>query len=343
MRDAGLGIGAGEPAGAEQRSARGGSRALSSARARTECFARSGRSGSSSRSAPSARSGRVRAWIPFLVVLGTGVWLCESLAGTVRAAGFAVIDPARSRLCDPQEVPAGGGFVDERWEQELRGVLAGAPAFEASDAESAASLARRVASLAFVAEVGEPRVVWPDGLEFPLRLRTPAACVRAGDDYTLVSQDGVLLPGTWSTVPWIGQGPLPVIGPNDRAFDGAAAGSALVETRHKDALAVACSLRASLSAADFETLGPVLIDATRARLTSATEPGVLLRLANKRVIQFGRAPDSGEPGELPAQAKWRAVSKGLELLRSGAPEKDWAVLDVRWDVPAIQWRAPPGG
>jgi hypothetical protein len=324
VRDTGLAIGAGEPAGAERHSARGGPRAGSSARRR-------------------ARSGRVRAWIPFLVVLGGGVWLCESLAGTVRAAGFAVIDPARSRLCDPREIPAGGGFVDERWEHELRGVLAAAPAFEASDAESAASLARRVASLPFVAEVGEPRVVWPDGLEFPLRLRTPVACVRAGDDYTLVSQDGVLLPGTWSTVPWIGQGPLPVLGPNDRAFDGASAGSALVETRHKDALAVARSLRDTLSAADLETLGPVLIDATRARLTSPTEPGVLLRLANKRVIQFGRAPDSGEPGELPAAAKWRAVSKGLELLRSGAPDKDWAVLDVRWDVPAIQWRAPPGG
>lgn len=291
----------------------------------------------------SSRSGRVRAWIPFLVLCAVGVWLCESLAGTVRAAGFAVIDPTRSRLCDPAEVPAGGGFVDERWEAELRHVLAAAPAFEATDAESAASLARRVASLAFVAEVGEPEVVWPDGLEFPLRLRTPAACVRAGEHYFAVSTDGVLLPGAWPAPPWIGQGYLPVIGPNDRAFDGASAGSVLIEPRHRDALAVACSLRATLSAADFETLGPPLIDATRARLTSATEPGVLLRLANRRVIQFGRAPDSGEPGELPVEAKWRAVSKGLELLRAGAADKDWAVLDVRWDVPAIQWRVPPGG
>lgn len=290
-----------------------------------------------------ARAGRVRAWIPLLLVCATGVWVCESLAGTVRAAGFAEIDPRRSRLCDPTEVPAGGGFVDERWEQELRAVLAGAPAFEATDAESAASLARRVASLPFVAEVGEPEVVWPDGLEFPVRLRTPVACVRAGDSYFAVSSDGVLLPGAWPAPPWIGQGYLPVIGPNDRAFDGAAAGSVLIEPRHRDALAVARSLRASLSSTDFETLGPPLIDATRARRTSATEPGVLLRLANRRVIQFGRAPDSGEPGELPVEAKWRAVSKGLELLRNGAVDKDWSVLDVRWDVPAIQWRAPPGG
>ncbi len=290
-----------------------------------------------------SRRGRVRVWVPFLVVFFLGVWVCETLASDVFATGYATIDPRRARLGDPTEVEGGGGFVDQRWENQLRETLASVPAFQATDLESAGVLRSRVAALPFVAEVGEPRVLWPDGLELPLRLRRPEACVRVGDAYVAVSADGVLLPGSWPAPPWIGQGYLPVLGPNDGSFDAAQAGQRIAQARHRDALAVAVAMRAELDAGEFETMGPPLVDATRARETSATVPGIELRLSNRRVVWFGRAPDCGEPGELPASSKWAAIHQGLRVLRESQGARDWSVLDARWDVPQIQWREPEGG
>ncbi|MBK7877837.1 MAG: hypothetical protein IPJ77_19320 [Planctomycetes bacterium] len=281
--------------------------------------------------------------MPFLIVFAFGVWVCETLATDVWASGFATIDPRRARLADPAEVEGGGGFVDQRWEALLRQTLASVPAFQATDLESAGRLQARVAALPFVAEVGEPRVLWPDGLELPVRLRRPEACVRIGELYYAVAADGVLLPGSWPAPPWIGQGYLPVIGPNDGSFEAAQPGERLAAPRHRDALAVAIGLRAELGAGEFETMGPPLIDATRARETSASVPGIELRLAGRRVIWFGRAPDCGEPGELPAAAKWKAIVQGLQLLRAEGGARDWSVLDARWDVPQIQWREAEGG
>jgi len=291
-------------------------------------------------------TGRVRVWVPFLIVFVAGVWLFESLAGTVRAAEFTTIDPRRARFFDPAEVPdapGGGGFVDQRWEQELRRALAAAGPFEAHDDDGAREVVARVAALPFVAAVGVPEVVWPDGLELGLKLRVPAACVRVGELYYAVSEDAVLLPGAWSAPPWIGQGYLPVLGPNDGAFELAQPGERLGEARHLDALSVARSMRAALTAAEFEVLGPPLIDATTARLSSAREPGTRIALPGKRVIWFGRAPDCGEPGELPVEQKWAAVVRALHLTGADTGGRSWQVLDVRWDVPALQWRTEAGG
>lgn len=101
----------------------------------------------------------MRVWVPFLVVFFLGVWVCETLASDVFATGYATIDPRRARLGDPTEVEGGGGFVDQRWENQLRETLASVPAFQATDLESAGVLRSRVAALPFVAEVGEPRVL----------------------------------------------------------------------------------------------------------------------------------------------------------------------------------------
>ncbi|MBI5363045.1 MAG: hypothetical protein HZA53_07680 [Planctomycetes bacterium] len=289
------------------------------------------------------RRGRVRAWVPFLLLFAAGVWICEALASGVWASGFTTIDTRRACFLDPADVEGGGGFVDQRWEGLLRQTLASVPAFDATDLASAELLRQRVTALAFIAEVGEPRVLWPDGVELPVKLRRPAACVRVGEEYLAVSSDGVLLPGGWPAPPWIGHGFLPVIGPNDHAFDATAPGMRLVEARHLDALSVAVSMRAALSAAEFETLGPPLVDATRARFSSATEPGVQLRLSDQRVIWFGRAPNAGEPGELSVEAKWKAVVEGARVLREAQGARDWSVLDARWDVPQIQWRESAGG
>jgi len=287
------------------------------------------------------RRGRVRLWVPLALLVAGSLWVLGRLDEPVRAAEFTAIDLTRIALRPPQ-----GAFSDPRWEADLSASLARVHPPDSRDPDALARVAGEVGRLPFVAEVGTPRVLWPDGLEVPIRLREPVACVRTGQEFRVVAEDGVILPGNWPVPPLIEGRPLPVIGPNDGAFDRRPAGWRLAERRHLDGLAVALSMRSGLSAADAQTLGPLLIDATRSAATSVEEPGTLLELEGQRLVLFGRAPGSGEPGELPDELKWRSLSKAVALLRSdgAAGVQDWSVADLRWDTPAIRMRdgsAPP--
>lgn len=287
------------------------------------------------RGASASRSGRVPAWIPIAILATAAVWLCSSLQGSVDAAGFAVVDVRRSRLDSP------AGFRDPRWQEYLALRLASLAPVDARDHAQVRSVAVEVARLPFVKEVLEPRVVWPDGIEVPLLLRTPGACVLAGTDYLAVSDDGVVLPGRWPAPPLVEGRFLPVIGPNDGRFDTVQPGERLRAPADVDGLAVALSLREAFAAADFELTGPPLVDATRARQTTVEEPGVRIHFEGRRTVHFGRAPGAGAPGELPTEKKWEHVRRALSLLRPENGARDWSLVDARWDVADVAWRLPP--
>lgn len=281
-----------------------------------------------------ARAGRVRLWIPLALLFWAGMWISRGLEGQVTAAGLTTVDARRSALSAP-------GFCDGRWHDELAARLARVGAVRALDREGVERIASEVRALPFVAEVGAPSVRWPDGVELPVRLRVPAACVKAGETFLAVSTDGVILPGPHAAPPRIEGEYLPVIGPNDGAFAESRPGERLAEPRHLDALEVAVSMREALTAEQFGVLGPPLIDATRARAASVSEPGVVIKLEARRLVLFGRPPNAHEPGELPQEFKWAALGRALEDLAGGDPALDWSTLDVRWDVPVIERRGPP--
>jgi hypothetical protein len=271
------------------------------------------------------------------------VWVVDEMQRGVEASGFEIVDPRSSRLT------AESGFCDPRWDDALRRSLSLLPRSSIHDAAAIERIRASVAALPFVLGVGEAQVLWPDSIDVPLRLRTPAACVMQGNEYLPVSADGVFLPGRWPTPPWIETAPgvvgfLPLIGPNDGAFDRVRPGDRLADPRHLDALAVALAMRAELSEADFQVIGPPLIDATAARLDPVESPGVLLQLEARRTIRFGRAPNAVAVGERPAEKKWEDVRRAIALLRGlrttppAADARDWAFLDVRWDTPDITWR-----
>ncbi len=296
---------------------------------------RSGSSGGTSAGSSGRSSGRVPTWIPLGILATAAVWLCASLQNSVEAAGFATVDVRRARL------EAAPGFHDPRWQDYLALRLAALPPADARDHAQVRAIAAEVARLPFVSAVLEPRVVWPDGVEIRMRLRAPAACVRTGNEYLAVSDDGVVLPGRWPTPPLVEGRFLPVLGPNDGRFDLVQPGEHLRAPADVDALAVALSLRAALDADDFQLIGPPLVDATHARDTSVEEPGVRIEFEGRRVVHFGRAPNANAPGELPAARKWEHVRRALALLRAENGARDWSLLDARWDVADIAWRAPP--
>jgi hypothetical protein len=99
------------------------------------------------------------------------------------------------------------------------------------------------------------------------------------------------------------------------------------------------SRRGALAAEDFVVLGAPVIDATSARAASVSDPGVVLELEDGRRVLFGRAPNSGEPGELPVERKWASLAKAARALRpTTVDHRDWSLLDVRWDIADVLWR-----
>ncbi len=280
------------------------------------------------------------AWTRWAAAAALAVLVGDALADRLARRRYELVETNRVHLDAPSR------WVDPRWRTELAALLAAQPPFAADDAAGREELVARVAALSFVREVGAVRVAWPDGVSVPVRLRQPVACIKVGERFQPVAADGTLLSGSWPAPPRVGAGWLPVIGPNDGSFDRARAGQVLAEPRHVDALAVALSMRAHFGPRDLAALGRVAIDATRARVASVEEPGVRLLLEDERLVLFGRAPNADAPGELPERAKWTSLARGLALLALPAEgataderaERDWALLDVRWDTPELALR-----
>ena len=159
----------------------------------------------------------------------------------------------------------------------------------------------------------------------------------------------MLLPGftpcwitTWPLPPRLGRAYLPVLGPlDDPLFAQARTGDWLVEPEHTDALDVALSLSEHLDEPRRGALGRIVIDARNARRASVSEPGVRLELEGRRLALFGRAPCAGEPGELPPEAKWRALARALALFEGDPIGGDWELVDLRWDRPDLALRNAP--
>ena len=283
------------------------------------------------------KAGRVPLWIPLgIVVLGMALGVAR-LSERVARAEYARVQTQRVQAVF--DAP----WADPRWRVELDGRIAAHAPFAPDDGSAVRALLADVQRLSFVGDVARPRVVWPDGVEFWVRLRKPVACVQVGVKYLPVAEDGTLLSGAWTAPPRSGSGYLPVIGPNDGSFDGWEPAMRLVEERHLDALAIARSLWERLPPSSREGLGRTLIDASRARATSVAEPGARILLEGDRTIWFGRSPESDAPGELPAAVKWQHVELALRLLDEGRPDGDWALLDVRWDDPEMRVRGTTVG
>ncbi|MDP6518904.1 MAG: hypothetical protein QF411_03300 [Planctomycetota bacterium] len=272
---------------------------------------------------PRGRRGRVAG--PWLVLLGALalIVLLRALSGDVGARGTTRVDTLRFRL------EGGEGQLLPAWEPFLARALALADEVDVRDRAAVDDLAATVAALPFVAEVGLAEVLWPDGISLPLRLHSPVACLRQGDDYLLVSETGTLLPGAFFAPPAVGAGYLPVLGPS-LLGPPPEVGAPLTDPRLRAAFETALSLWQHLSPEDLASLGACVIDGTFLADPAGEHGGLRLELEERRVVLWGRPPASGEPGELPVAIKWKHLEKGLEHLDKGA---DWSLWDVRWDVP----------
>lgn len=271
------------------------------------------------------RGGRVPTWVALAVVtVGLG-GLVRHIDRQVAARGVATIDVTRYRLHAPDR------WLSEAWVHRLERLLLRFGRLQADDRKAILDLAGRVLALSFVAEVGEPRVDWPDGLTLPIRLHVPVACIKVGQDFLPVAADGTVLAG-YSYAPHPARGGyLPVVGPHDLWPPDPGPpqpGDRLAHPAHRDALAVAVSLLRHLDRRSRERLGRALIDASHPSAFDGRPGGVRIDLEGARRIHFGRPPGGNHPGELPLEMKWASVAQGLERWGAGEP---FDALDVRWD------------
>ena len=259
------------------------------------------------------------------------VWVLNSLQMSAREKGVGVCEVTRVRLHhDPL-------YFGDAWQRRLERILRRRDRIDLSDQDAIAALKAELASLSFVEEVGEPEVVWPDGLVVPLRLREPAACIRVGDDFLPVADDGMVLAG-YSYAPHEVYGAwLPILGPSDRLLRAGLPmpGEFIRDEALLAALKVAGSMQRNMIPREQRLLGRIVIDASRELAPDGLPGGVRIDLEGKRRILFGRPPGGDFPGELPVKIKWRAITAAL---MAGAEGPAWDLLDVRWDEPIRQVR-----
>lgn len=259
-----------------------------------------------------------------------GIVTIRALTQDVAAKSFLAIDTRRSRV---EPIRPGAGlavWIDPRWERRLSNSLAELADVSVEDTDGIEAVVREIAAYPFVAEVGEPRVVWPDGVTVPVRFERPVACIAVDGEFLTTTSAARVLPGPWQFPPELSGMPLPILARDSFARSDVRPGVDLEDRDLLDALAVVDSMEAWLSFEDRADLGPIVIDAMRAEETSLEEFGIVIDLEYERRIVFGRSPLAGEPGELPAANKWASVARGIDALRGGL---DWSLLDVRWDEP----------
>lgn len=246
------------------------------------------------------------------------------------------VEPASGRAA---RVPA---WADPRWADRLAATLAAARPFPVGDPGGPDEVASALRRLSFVREVERCEADPVRGLISVVALRRPVACVRAGDGFLLVDEEGVVLEGDWPSPPRLGALTLPVLGPlEDPLLREARPGDWLVEPEHLAALEVVRSLRANVPAAERARLGRLVVDARDARRASVDCPGIRLELEGGRVALFGRTPGAPEPGELAAATKWRSLVRALELFEADPAANDWRLVDLRWDRPELALRDAP--
>lgn len=281
------------------------------------------------------RRGATPLWLVVFLAAAGLAWVILTLEASTAAAGYSRVDPRRIAF----DLPAGSEGLPPGWNKIVAAKLARLGELSTLDEDLLDEVRAELQALPFVREVGEARVLWPDGISVAVRLREPVACICLGEDYLPVSSDGVVLPGYWSGPPDFGRGLLPVLGPLDGTFRQARPGDVLTEARHLDALSVAVSMREHLSLNTLAALGPVLIDAHKAQEAAVDEPGTVLLLEDYRSVYFGRPPSYDAPGELPADEKWRHLARAVDLLDPSSPDAmDWDLLDVRWDGASLRPR-----
>ena len=277
-------------------------------------------------------SGRVPTWLVLLLGAGALFIGVELLGERLYAQGHFEVEKDRVRI-EPFDPHA---YVPSGWSEFVAARITRLDPVFVDDPDAVARVADELRALRLFRSVGEPRVIWPDGIEVEVRLRRIVACVKTDGRFLAVSEDGVIFPGSHASPMSDGVAPVPLIAWDESLRD-LRVGEVLPDERHFDALSVALSMQHHLPPEVRAALGSIRIDASRAEIVNVTDPGVVLYLSERRAVLFGRPPIQGHPGEVPEELKWDHLTEQLRATSEGG--RAWDVLNIRWDrVEVLRWR-----
>lgn len=279
-----------------------------------------------------SRRGRVPTW--FALLLGAGALFAgvELLGERLLAKGYSLVDTRRAKITCPDSEPC----APVEWSELVAARLAELGPLDSNDPEAIEKVRNALASLSIFRSVSSPRVLWPDGIEVDVRLRRAAACVQLEGGFRSISRDGVVLPG-FSVLPPVEElGPLPLIAMGEEMRH-LMTGDVLPRDKDFDALSVAVSMQDHLSSEHRALMGEVLIEPEGPNSTSVGGPEVILKIQGSRGVHFGRPPIAGHAGDLPEEKRWKNLAEYLEDYPKAG--RDWAELNVSWDVPeVVRWK-----
>ena len=278
-----------------------------------------------------SRRGRVPTW--FALLLGAGALFTgvELLRQQQYLNGSQLVDTRRAKIVGSEQ----GASAPPGWSELVAARLSELGPLDVNDPNEIEKVSAALRPLPIFRSVSASRILWPDGIEVDVRLRRAAACIQFDGGFRSVSRDGVVLPGFSISQPVDELGPLPLIAFGDELRH-LMAGDHLPRDKDFDALSVAVSMQDHLSYEHRALMGEIVISPEESDSTRVGGPAVTLRLKGSRGVLFGRPPIAGHPGELPEKLKWAHLAEYLENYPKAG--RDWAVLDVRWDVPEVLWK-----
>ena len=272
-----------------------------------------------------SQRGRVPTWLVLSLGAAALFFGAEVLGERMYEEGRFEIELDRVLIESPSE----RAYIPGAWNDYVAARLSRMERVFSDDPEAAARIVTELESLPMFRSVESARVLAPDGLEVEVRLRRIVACVKTGEGFLPVSEDGVILPGFSVSPMSDGVDAAPLIA-WDESLKDLSVGDELSLEQHFDALSVALSMQRHLSSPEVRVLlGAIRIDASGAALASVTHPGVVVYLPEHRAALFGRPPLHAYSGEMPDKLKWAHLSK--YLLEPSSGEGEWEILDIRWD------------
>ena len=267
-------------------------------------------------------------WRPFLVwVLPSVVLVAVSVGGLYVCRSYVTASPkylvVAPKLALPEPVP-------QWWEKEFEAQINRSCAFASGASALDDSLLEKIASAykkcPWVAKVFWVKKRFPNKVEASIDIRWPRAAVKVatprGRAYVLVGDDGVRLPKAYGHWPQPGLN-VPFISGTRAAPP--KSGEKWAEQSVTDAIEIVRLLKSKAVIRNAVNITEVDVSNYRGRI-SAAKSEFLVRAENNCVIEWGRAPDTDRPGELPVEEK---LDKFVRYLSEENPTSN-RTLDLRF-------------
>jgi len=251
------------------------------------------------------------AWRPFLVWVVPSVSLVAICVGGLHFCRRHVMTSPEYRVAAPKVSRPNAPWWEKAFGEEIDKSCAFAGGASILDDELLEKIAAGYARCPWVKEVTSLDKQFPNRVAAEISVRWPAAAVEVmtsrGRRYVLVGDDGVRLPKTYATWPQRGLDVPFIVGVRAAAPD---AGEAWRDRSVTDAIAIVRLLRQSEVVRGAINITAVDVSNSGGRISNARSEFLVLA-ENNCVIEWGRAPGTSQPGELPGEEKIRKFESFL--------------------------------